>query len=140
MYTSINLSDNLLVGYSHFYSEVLRVKTVAEELNRGKRLVLIMDELFKGTNVKDAFDATVAVSMGFAESRDSLFLLSTHIIEAANDLKEQYRNVQFFYFPTRIEESRPVYPYLLEKGITSDRHGMRIINNEEIIETINNSR
>ena len=140
MYTSINLSDNLLVGYSHFYSEVLRVKTVAEELNRGKRLVLIMDELFKGTNVKDAFDATVAVSMGFAESRDSLFLLSTHIIEAANDLKEHYRNVQFFYFPTRIEESRPVYPYLLEKGITSDRHGMRIINNEEIIETINNSR
>ena len=139
MYTSINLSDNLLVGYSHFFSEVLRVKTVAEELNRGKRLVLIMDELFKGTNVKDAYDATVAVSNAFAEQRDSLFLISTHIIETAYELKERYRNVQFFYFPTRIEESQPIYPYLLEEGITTDRHGMRIINNEHIIETINNS-
>ena len=31
--TTINLSDNLNKGYSHFYNEVLRVKYVAEWIN-----------------------------------------------------------------------------------------------------------
>ncbi len=58
MYTSINVPDNINLGYSHFYAEVLRVKKVAIEVSRDKRLIVIFDELFKGTNVKDAFDAT----------------------------------------------------------------------------------
>ena len=29
MYTSINVPDNINLGYSHFYAEVLRVKKVA---------------------------------------------------------------------------------------------------------------
>ena len=54
LYTSINVSDNLNMGYSHFYAEVLRVKFVASEVAAGKNMVIILDELFKGTNVKDA--------------------------------------------------------------------------------------
>ena len=49
------------MGYSHFYAEVLRVKFVASEVAAGKNMVIILDELFKGTNVKDAYDATVDV-------------------------------------------------------------------------------
>ncbi len=41
------------MGYSHFYAEVLRVKFVASEVAAGKKnMVIILDELFKGTNVK----------------------------------------------------------------------------------------
>ncbi len=32
LYTSINVPDNLQLGYSHFYAEVLRVKHVAESV------------------------------------------------------------------------------------------------------------
>ena len=31
----------------------------------------------------------------------------------------------------------PTYPYILEDGITDDRHGMIIIKNEGILEMIN---
>ena len=30
----------------------------------------------------------------------------------------------------------PTYPYRLEEGITDDRHGMLIINNERILEML----
>jgi len=89
--------------------------------------------LFRGTNVKDAFDATVTVAEAFAEKRDCTFILSTHIIEAGEVLKEKCDNINFVYFPTIMKEQMPEYTYRLTQGITNDRHGMMIIGNENII-------
>lgn len=132
MYTTINLPDNLGMGASHFYSEVLRVKKIASEL-RHKHLFVLFDELFRGTNVKDAAEATIAVTQGFAKKPHSIFVLSTHIIEAGEELKNRCTNISFIFLPTRLVEGKPVYTYRLEKGITEDRHGMVIINNEGIL-------
>ena len=136
MYTTINLPDNLSMGYSHFYAEVLRVKKVAEQLGQSKHLLVIFDELFRGTNVKDAYDATVAITGAFSGKRDCLFVISTHIIEAGETLGESCDNIRFVYFPTVMEGSAPRYTYTLADGITSDRHGMMIINNEQVIDII----
>lgn len=136
LYSSINVPDNLSLGYSHFYAEVLRVKNAAEEVARGKNMVVIFDELFKGTNVKDAYDATLAVTASFAEYRNCLFIISTHIIEVGDALRAQCDNLQFAYLPTVMEGVKPRYTYRLENGITSDRHGMMIIENERILELI----
>ena len=136
IYTTINLSDNLNIGASHFYAEVLRIKKVAKELSTGKNIFVIFDELFRGTNVKDAYEATIAVTSAFAKKRDSVFVISTHIIEAGPILKEQYANISFQYLPTRMKGANPEYTYTLETGITDDRHGMIIINNEGILEIL----
>ncbi|WP_207515810.1 MutS-related protein [Longitalea luteola] len=136
LYTSINVSDNLNLGYSHFYAEVLRVKKVAEQVAEGNDLVVIFDELFKGTNVKDAYDATLAVTKEFAAYRNSFFVISTHIIEVGAALQQECDNLQFSYLPTIMEGSVPRYPYTLTAGITNDRHGMIIIENERILEMI----
>ncbi|MBS1605799.1 MAG: DNA mismatch repair protein [Bacteroidetes bacterium] len=136
LFTTINLADNLGIGASHFYAEVLRVKKVAEELNRGKNLLVIFDELFRGTNVKDAYEATIAITAAFASRRNSIFVLSTHIIEAGETLRQQHANIGFVFLPTRMEGTRPVYTYQLERGITDDRHGMVIIRNEGILDIL----
>lgn len=134
LYTSINVPDNLNLGYSHFYAEVLRVKKVAEEVAKGNALVVIFDELFKGTNVKDAYDATLAVTREFSTYHGSFFVISTHIIEVGDTLRTTCDNLQFSYLPTIMENNVPRYPYTLKAGITSDRHGMVIIENEKILE------
>lgn len=137
MFTTINLPDNLNMGYSHFYSEVLRLKKVAQQMEKGARLFIVFDELFRGTNVKDAYDATLAVTEAFAEIPDCTFVISTHIIEVGTVLKEHCSNIRFVYLPTSMEGNKPVYTYHLTEGITNDRHGMIIINNEKIIDIIN---
>ncbi|SMC67748.1 MutS-related protein [Pedobacter africanus] len=136
MYTTINLPDNLAMGASHFYAEVLRVKKVANELGAGKNLFVVFDELFRGTNVKDAYEGTIAIMEAFARKPHSLFVISTHIMEAGAVLKERCSNMIFRYLPTRMENGKPVYTYTLTEGITDDRHGMIIINNEGVIELI----
>lgn len=136
LYTSINVSDNINMGYSHYYAEVLRVKQVAEEVAKGKNLVVVFDELFKGTNVKDAYDATVSVTEAFSVNRNCTFIISTHIIEAGHALRERLDNLYFVFVPTLMKGNVPTYPYRLEEGITDDRHGMLIINNERILEML----
>lgn len=136
IFTTINLPDNLNSGTSHFYAEVLRVKKIAKELRSSKKLFVMIDELFRGTNVKDAYEATIAITQGFATKRNSVFVISTHIIEAGAVLKSKCENIRFRYLPTIMNGNRPVYTYQLENGITNDRHGMIIINNEGILEIL----
>ncbi|QEC42107.1 hypothetical protein FSB84_10560 [Pseudobacter ginsenosidimutans] len=135
IYSSINVADNIALGYSHFYAEVVRVKNAADATRTGKHLLLMFDELFKGTNVKDAFDGTLAVTEAFSEYVNCLFIVSTHIIEVGEQLKSR-NNVQFNFMPTVLDGNVPRYPYRLKEGITEDRQGMMIIRNEGIIELI----
>jgi DNA mismatch repair ATPase MutS len=138
-YTTINLPDNLGIGASHFYAEVLRVKKVATELSQGKSLFVIFDELFRGTNVKDAHEATVAITRAFAGKQTSMFIISSHIVEAGEELKQR-SDIGFLYLPTRMNGHKPEYTYTLQQGITDDRHGMIIIRNEGILDTLKNGR
>jgi DNA mismatch repair ATPase MutS len=137
--SSINTPDNLSMGYSHFYAEVMRVKKVAEEVAAGQNMLVIFDELFKGTNVKDAFDATHAVTESFAAYNNCFFIISTHIIEVGEALKAECNNIQFKYLPTILQGTVPRYTYTLNEGITSDRQGMMIIENEGILELLNHT-
>jgi Mismatch repair ATPase (MutS family) len=135
IFSSINVADNIGLGYSHFYAEVVRVKEAAKATSTGKHLLVLFDELFKGTNVKDAYDGTLAVTKAFADYVNCFFVVSTHIIEVGEALKK-HNNIQFRYMPTIMENTRPRYTYKLEEGITQDRQGMLIIKNEGILELI----
>lgn len=139
LFSSINVADDLSQGHSHFYAEVLRVKHVAQAVSEGRRLVVLFDELFKGTNVKDAYDGTLAVTEAFARYRRCAFIISTHIVEAGQALRQRWENLRFAYLPTVLEEGRPRYPYVLQEGIAADRVGMTIIENEGILDIIKNS-
>ena len=64
------------------------------------------------------------------------FIISTHIIEVGEALKITCNNLQFKYLPTIVKNSIPNYTYKLNDGITSDRQGMMIIENEGILDLL----
>ncbi|WP_419701012.1 MutS-related protein [Mucilaginibacter sp. NFX135] len=133
--TTINLADDVEQGHSHFYKEVLRVKHVAKKLNESKDMFVIFDELFRGTNVKDAYDASLAIIAAFAEVKTCFFVVSTHIVEVAHELSS-IKNINFRYMETIFEDTNPVNSYKLKEGITEERLGMWIVKNEGILEII----
>ncbi len=133
--TTINLGDNIQQGSSHFYTEVLRVKHVATKMNQSQNMVVIFDELFRGTNVKDAYDASLSIIVAFAKLRKSFFVISTHIVEVANELK-LIENVNFKFMETTFDNGTPQYSYILMDGITEERLGMWIVKNEGIVDII----
>ncbi len=135
LFSTINLSDNVGLGYSYYFSEILRVKRVAEEIVRLNQVVVIFDELFRGTNVKDAYDASFAVISAFAGLRKSVFIISTHILEITEQL-QAFPTIDFRYFEVIMQEGKPRYTYKLLSGVSHERIGMYILNRENVVETI----
>lgn len=135
MFTTINLADNIMAGHSHFYREVLRIKEVANKTSSVKNILVIFDELFRGTNVKDAHDASLAIIKAFAGVRNSVFIVSTHIVEVADELQGA-DNIFFRCLITVIKDQKAVCNYKLQPGISHEKLGMRIIEDEGLVAMI----
>lgn len=133
--TTINLPDDMNQGLSHYYSEVKRVKEVANALLSKEKIFVIFDELFRGTNVKDAFDASNLIISELSAVKNSAFLISTHIVELTAEL-DRYSNIRFQYMDTYFENDQPVFTYQLKNGVSKERLGMFIVINEGIVEII----
>lgn len=136
--TTINLPDDINAGLSHYYSEVKRLKEVSLTLLECDRIFIIFDELFRGTNVKDAFDASLLIISELSFVRNSAFLISTHIVELADELKK-FNNISFKYLDTSFKDTKPVFTYKLMPGVSKERLGMYIVQNEGIVEIIRRS-
>ena len=135
LFTTINLSDNLSLGYSHYYNEVARVKYIVEQVRDLQNVVVVFDELFRGTNVKDAYDASCAVIGGLARLKYGLFMISTHIVEVAEFLKP-FPSVCFRFFEIDMTTGEPRYTYCLREGVSDERIGMYILKKAGVVDLI----
>ena len=135
LFTTINLSDNLSLGYSHYYNEVARVKYIVEQVRDLQNVVVVFDELFRGTNVKDAYDASCAVIGGLARLKYGVFMISTHIVEVAEFLKP-FPSVCFRFFEIDMTTGEPRYTYCLREGVSDERIGMYILKKAGVVDLI----
>lgn len=133
--TGITYVDSVSSGYSYFFSEVQRVKRLAEWLSKGETMFVIFDELFRGTNVKDAFDALSVVTTKLASWDNSLFVISSHLTEVAETFSS-IPAIRTLYFDSFLKDGQPAFTYQLKEGISSMRLGMTLIIKENILELL----
>lgn len=133
--SNIQVSDNIVKGESYFYNEVKRIKTTIEKINDGKNWLILIDELFKGTNVQDAMKCSTTVIEGIRKIPSALFVLSTHLYEIGEGL-QQYSNIMFKYFETHVENDQLIFNYQLKDGISNDRLGYLILKKEGVIQIL----
>jgi len=133
--TNINVADNIAKGESYFFNEVQRIKTTIYKINDGKKWLVLIDELFKGTNVQDAMKCSLAVIKGLIKIKNSLFILSTHLYEIGEELRP-YRNIAFKYFETNVTDDQLEFSYQLKEGISNDRIGYVILRREKVVEML----
>ncbi len=135
--TNMHVEDNLLRGESYFFAEVQRMKTTAKQLLQPMPNLVLMDELFKGTNVHDAYECTRAVLDGLLKHKHHIMVLSTHLYEVAEQFKNE-GGIQLAYFVTSMkDDSSYSFSYALKEGISTDRIGYRILQKEGVIDLLN---
>jgi len=133
--SNINVADNIAKGESYFFNEVQRIKNTIYKINDGKKWLVLIDELFKGTNVQDAMKCSLTVIKGLIKIKNSLFILSTHLYEIGEELK-QYPNISFKYFETNVMDDQLEFSYQLKEGISNDRIGYVILRREKVVEML----
>lgn len=133
--SNIQVEDNIIKGESFFFNEVQRVRNTIEKISDGKKWLILIDELFKGTNVQDAMKCSTTVIQGLLKLKTALFILSTHLYEIGDELR-RYPNIQFRYFETNVENDQLVFSYHLKEGISNDRMGYFILRKEGVVQML----
>lgn len=133
--SNINVMDNIAKGESYFFNEVQRIKATVTKVNDGKKWLILIDELFKGTNVQDAMKCSLAVIEGLLKIKNSLFILSTHLYEIGQELKD-HPNIHFNYFETTVKDGQLSFSYQLKDGISNDRLGYLILKREGVVKML----
>jgi DNA mismatch repair ATPase MutS len=133
--SNINVTDNLVRGESYFYNEVQRIKNTVTRINDGRKWLVLIDELFKGTNIQDAMKCSSTVIRGLINIPHALFILSTHLYEIGEELKS-YGNISFKYFETEITDKQLRFSYQLKDGISNDRLGYLILQREGVVDLL----
>lgn len=134
--SNIDVADNTMKGESYFFNEVQRIKTTVSKIKDGKKWLILIDELFKGTNIQDAMKCSTVVVEGLRKIKSSLFILSTHLYEIGEELKK-YSNIQFRYFETEVKDDNLIFSYKLKEGVSNDRLGYLILKRENVVDMLN---
>lgn len=122
LYSAIRISDDLLNDKSYYFEEVLTIKEMIDKSESGKRNLFLLDEIFKGTNTVERVSAGKAVLSALA--KDNLVFVSTHDIELADLLKDEY---ELYHFSENVNNKTVDFDYKIKVGKLKNRNAIRIL-------------
>ena len=120
--SAIHMEDSLMEGKSFFLQEVQTIKEMIDLSSEGEYLFLL-DELFKGTNTIERIAIAKAVLSALVR-RHNLVFVSTHDIELASLLKDEY---DLYHFCESVENGVLSFDYKLKSGPVTERNAIRIL-------------
>ena len=134
--SNMQIEDNIYKGESYFFAEVQRIKNTAQQIVQTPYNLVLMDELFKGTNVHDAYECTQAVIQALVKSKTNIMALSTHLYELGQQF-EQQSNIQFKYCETTLGVDQSFqFTYQLKEGVSNDRIGYIVLQKEGVLDLL----
>lgn len=114
--TGMRTADSLQDHQSYFYAELNRLKTIMDELRSDKPLLILLDEILKGTNSTDKQAGSMALVKQLLP-HPCLAIIATHDL-ALGDLEKEYsEQVKNYCFEASIENDQLSFDYKLKPGL-----------------------
>jgi DNA mismatch repair ATPase MutS len=116
IFTSMRVKDSLSSRESTFYAELKRLHLIIESIKTGQKMLVILDEILKGTNSRDKhLGSDMFIRQLISEG--CVGLIATHDL-ALGRLEEEFPDTLTNYcFEVQIENGEFHYDYKLRKGI-----------------------
>jgi hypothetical protein len=114
--TSIRTKDSLQKNESYFYAELKRLKYIIERLEAGEKLVILLDEILKGTNSRDKQSGSIALLEKLLRYEAS-GLIATHDLALGELEKPHPEKITNKSFEVVIENDALVFDYKLKDGV-----------------------
>lgn len=114
--SSMRVSDNLEESTSTFYAELKKLKKIIEAVNQREKIILLLDEILRGTNSADRHTGSTALIKQLIH-HDAVALVATHDLELtglANEFPVQLHN---FHFDVQVANDELFFDYKLKTGI-----------------------
>ena len=112
---TLRVQDSLLAGRSRFYAEILRVKQLVEMARSPVPLLLLMDELFHGTNSHDRVEGAHGV-LEFLVDLGAIGMVTTHDLALAEIGDRLGRRADNVHFEDHVVDGQLAFDYTLRPG------------------------
>lgn len=113
---SIRVQDSLQGGVSKFAAELQRIRLMLESIRGGIPTLVLVDELFAGTNSFDRFTGAVALSKFLLACETSLAVLSTHDRNVTHWAEHNSDRVSNVHFRDIFEDGKMRFDFKLKAG------------------------
>ncbi|MFA9389464.1 MAG: hypothetical protein ACERKD_06635 [Prolixibacteraceae bacterium] len=133
VFSNMRTTDSLFDDESYFFAELKRLQAILEEVDKGRDLLIILDEILKGTNSVDKL-------YGSQKLVHRLIAKGTSAIIATHDLKLTEIELEFpdkvknQCFEISIENDEMQFDYTLQSGVTTIMNASFLMKKMGIIE------
>ena len=130
LFTSINVTDSLDNGLSHFYAEVKQLRSLMDLLtdNSPMPVFFLVDEIYRGTNNRERLQGSRAFLQNVA-GKNGVGLVSTHDLELAQ-LQETIPELSNWHFAETIEGDKMSFSYKIKPGPCPSTNALKIMQME----------
>ncbi len=123
LYSVMRIEDDLMSSSSYFFREVDEIKNIIDKTAENGRSIILLDELFKGTNTVERIASAVAI-LSFLSKRNCQVFVTTHDMELTTLLKQEYA---LFHFSELIKDTTISFDYKLKTGTPERGNAIRIL-------------
>ncbi len=132
LFSVIRIEDDLTSSSSYFFQEVNELKNIIEQTKKETSSIILLDELFKGTNTVERIAAAKA-TLSYLSRQNCQIFVSTHDIELTNMLNAEF---DLFHFSETVDGSTIEFDFKMKSGIPKSRNAIRILELSDFPEAI----
>lgn len=115
--SSIKIQDSLSKNESYFYAEISRLKQIVENVDRGQRTLVVLDEILRGTNNKDKQQGSMGLLKKLIKDNAIVFVATHDLV--IGELEESFPDIACNYcFEVELEDNRLIFDYKLKNGVS----------------------
>ena len=135
LFTSMRTSDSLSDGTSYFNAEILRLRKLVENLEKGEPQFIILDEILKGTNSQDKLTGSELFLEKLMKS-STLFscLIATHDLDLTKIEDKFPLKIKNYCFELQNIEGELETDYKLQNGVTKSMNAIYLMRKFGIID------
>ena len=129
IFSSMRTSDKLMDSSSYFHAELQRLKLLKEKAEKSKKMLVLLDEILKGTNSQDKLQGSKLVLLKFI-NLNIAGILATHDT-ALGSLSEEYKgNFENYFFDFEVDNSGEMhFDYKLKQGVSHNMNASILLKN-----------
>jgi hypothetical protein len=114
--SSMRIADNLAENTSTFYAELKKLKTIIDRVNQKEKLLILMDEILRGTNSFDRHAGSEALIEQMIQ-QEAISLVATHDVELGALEKKYPLSIHNYHFDVQVKGEELYFDFKLKEGI-----------------------
>ena len=114
--SSMRIADNLEENTSTFYAELKKLKQMIVAVNAGEKVLLLMDEILRGTNSLDRHKGSKALIEQLIHHH-AAGIVATHDLELAELITNYPASIRNYHFDVQVAGEELYFDYALKTGV-----------------------